>query len=124
MMEPLALKIVRFGHAMLREKCKSKKLTLAHLLVLVRVATSGGEWLDTTTIAVATLTSCRYARELLDDLTDAQLLKSREINRRGDREFTLCLRGLQKAWPYLGGKELLANGAELSQDVARKSVEE
>jgi hypothetical protein len=63
------------------------------------MAASSGAWLSTNDVSVSTLTSARYARQLLNDLAaNWNLLEAREINRRGDREFKLNLRGFQKLW--------------------------
>jgi hypothetical protein len=98
MIEPISNKLLRVGHAALREY---KGFTAAHLLVLARMAASSGAWLSTNDVSVSTLTSARYARQLLDELTTWNLLEDREINRRGDREFKLSLREFQKVWSLL-----------------------
>lgn len=98
MIESIANKLLRVGHAALREY---KGFSAAHLLVLSRMAASGGAWVSTNDVSVSTLTSARYARQLLDELTNWNFLEAREINRRGDREFTLNLRGIQNLWSHL-----------------------
>jgi hypothetical protein len=75
-----------------------KGFSATHLLVLARVAASGGAWLSSTDVNVSTLTSELYARQLLDDLASWSLLEACEINKRGDREFTLNMREIQKLW--------------------------
>jgi len=99
MIEPIANKLLRLGYAALRDKYKG--FSAAHLLVLVRVAASSGAWLSTNDVSVSTLTSARYARQLLNDLAGYNLLEAREVNRRGDREFKLSLREFQKLWAHM-----------------------
>jgi hypothetical protein len=64
---------------------------MAHLLVLARMAASGGEWLDTKTVSVTTMLSTRYTLKLLSDLGTWGLLEERETKRRGNREFKINL---------------------------------
>jgi hypothetical protein len=106
MIESIANKLLRVGHAALREY---KGFTAAHLLVLARMAASSGAWLSTNDVSVSTLTSARYARQLLRELTSWDFLEAREINRRGDHEFALSLRGIQKLWSRLAN----ANAPEI-----------
>jgi hypothetical protein len=104
MIESIANKLLRVGHAALREY---KRFSAAHLHVLARMAASGGAWLSTNDVSVSTLTSVRYARQLLDDLYTWNLLESREVNRRGDREFMLNQREIRKLWSHLAHSEII-----------------
>lgn len=98
MIQAMIVNLLRVGHAPLRDKYKG--FNAPHLLVLARMAANAGDWLSTTDIAVGALISPRYARQLLDELAQWELVETREVNRRGDREFTASTRRLRELfWP-------------------------
>jgi RIO-like serine/threonine protein kinase len=92
LIEPLTNRILRLGHATLRDGYRGANPS--HLLVLARLAATPDEWLCRNTISTSTLIGARHTRDLLENLLDWSFVESREVNRRGDREFKLRIGGI------------------------------